>query len=203
MFNDSIKKMVITKIDKVQDGFHRLGNHPELQDPHLPRTELFLRKYLIDKTVLNRLRCGEEVVTVCVLHDAFSCLTSMKCKNIIDAAAQAQDFACSNFNVSSLTFCSTKWLVNEYCRVREAEALALLTCSKKYRTHTHRHTYTYCRNIWLDPLHSIVDSQTSIDHSTWRVDIQVDILGCILTLEEKQLCYSEVGNIIIDWCANK
>src|SRR5213080_4709579 len=127
----------------------------------------------------------------------------MKCKNIIDATTQAQDFACSNFNVSSLTFCSTKWLVNQYCRVREAEALALLTGSKKYCTHTHRHTYTYCRNIWLDPLHSIIDSQTSIDHSTRRVDIQVDILGCILTLEEKQLRYSEVGNIIIDWRTNK
>src|SRR5947208_4086232 len=112
-------------------------------------------------------------------------------------------FTSSDFNVSSLTFCPTKWLVNEHRRVRKAEALALLTSSQKYRTHTHRHTYTNCRNIRLNPLHSIVDSQASINHSTRRIDIQINILGCILTLEEKQLCYSEVGNIIIDWRANE
>src|SRR5215469_1990363 len=158
--------------------------HPSWCCEQLARAGFLLRECIICKAVLDRLLRVQEVVAVCILHDAFPRLAGMTRENVVDAAAQAQDFAGSDFDICRLAFRSTEGLVNQHSRVWQYKALALGTCCQQYRAHAHGHANTHRRNIGPDPLHGIVDRQASVDHTAGRVDIQVDILCRILALEE-------------------
>src|SRR5690348_10642171 len=127
----------------------------------------------------------------------------MTCEDVIDAATQAQDFTSGDFDICRLTFRTAERLVDEYSGVGKGETLALLTCGQKHCAHTHGHAYTYGRDFWLEPLHSVVDGETCVDYATGRVDVEVNILGCILALEEQQLGYGQVCYGVVDWCANE
>src|SRR5258706_447059 len=56
-----------------------LGSHG------LAQAGFFLRKHLVDESVLYCLLCGEEVVTVGILLDALHGLTRMTCQDVVDA----------------------------------------------------------------------------------------------------------------------
>src|SRR5260221_8440498 len=108
-----------------------------------------------------------------------------------------------HFNIGFRTLSTTLYGHKSYLASRKSESLPLGSCCKQYCSNPISHTYTDCGDIWLEPLYCIVDGQTSIDNTTRRVNVYVDVFSCILTLKVEQLGDNEIRNIVINGCANK
>src|SRR6266568_4684542 len=77
----------------------------------------FVGEHVIDKPVFYGLWCGEVVV----------------------ATAPAQDFACGDLDIGSLTFCPAERLMDQHSGVWQTETFALCTSSQQYCAHAHGH----------------------------------------------------------------
>ncbi len=74
----------------------------------------FVGEHVIDKPILYGIWCGEVIVAVGVFHDALQGLTGVANEDVVDATAQAQDFACGDLDIGSLTFCPTERLMDQH-----------------------------------------------------------------------------------------
>ena len=83
------------------------------------------RDYLISKAIFNRLLCREIVDAIRVFGNALDGLTCMAGENLEEGMALAHQLTSANFDVTGLPLDATEWLVDNHCRVGQAEALAL------------------------------------------------------------------------------
>src|SRR5713226_4514307 len=86
---------------------------------------LFRRDYLISKAIFNRLLCREIVDAVRVFGNALDGLTCMAGEDLKEGMALAHQFTSANFDVTGLSLYATEWLVDDHCRVGQAEAFTL------------------------------------------------------------------------------
>src|SRR3989440_5436761 len=170
---------------------------------NLARCSILVRENFVNQTILNRLLRSQEVVAVSILLDALTRLTGVTSQNVIDAAAQAQDLTGRDFDIRRLSFSTAQRLVNQHGRIGQTVTFALFARGEQYRSHAHSHADAHGGNIGLQPLHGVIDGKTCVDHAAGRVDVQPDVLGRVLALEEQQLRHRQVSHIIVDGRANE
>src|SRR3989442_14701123 len=129
----------------------------------------------------------------------------MPCEDFIQAMTLAQQFAGPDFDIAGLSFDTAERLVNNHRRVWQTEALALGASRHQDRGNPHSRSYTDSRDVWLEPLHSVIDAETYIETTpgTRGVDINVNILGCVFTLEVEQHSHVGVSGQVVDSRSNE
>ena len=88
-------------------------------------------------------------------------------------------------------------------RVRKSHSLSLRSSGQEEGSHAGGKSYTNGRNIALDVLHGIVDGHACSHGTTGAVNIEMDILGRILRLQEQKLCDNQICGIIRNLLAQK
>src|SRR5215831_10386196 len=78
----------------------------------------------IDQTVSQGLIRCEEIVTVCIFFDLLDRLSGVLCKEAIEALAKVKDELGVDRDVRRLALETAHRLMDEHCRVGQAEALA-------------------------------------------------------------------------------
>ena len=78
-------------------------------------------------------------------------------------------------------------------RMRQGKALALGSPGKEEGAHACRHTDTVCAHIAFNILHGIVNCHSRCDRSSRAVDVEMDILLRVLSLQEHKLCHDHAG----------
>ena len=82
--------------------------------------------------------------------------------------------------------------------VRQGKALALGAAGQQERAHRGRHSDADGGDIALDVVHRVVDGHAVGDGAAGAVDIEVDVLLGVLTLEVEQLCHDHAGGGGVD-----
>src|ERR1700719_1802761 len=77
------------------------------------------RDYFVDKSVLDCLRRGHEVVAVGVLLDLLDVLARVMSKNVVEDFAKTQSLARVNLDIARLTFETAGDLMDQYARMRQ------------------------------------------------------------------------------------
>ena len=86
-------------------------------------------------------------------------------------------------------------------RVRERIALALRAAGKEEGAHAGSHADTDRGDIALDELHGVIDGKPCGDGSSRAVDVELDILIRILSLEEEELRDNKFCGLVCDLAA--
>ena len=103
-----------------------------------------------------------------------------------------------NVDITRLPLETAQRLMDHDPRVRQTVALASSTTSKQQSAHTGRLTDTQRADIRLDELHGVIDGQPRGDHTTRRVDVEVDILIWVFRFQEQQLGDHQVGHVVLN-----
>ena len=158
---------------------------------------------LINDAIIQRFVRGHEEIAVGIFGNLLHGLIAVVGHVLVETGLGEKDLLGLNFNIGSRTLSTTKRLMDHNTSIGQGLALARSSSSEKEGTHTCRHTEANGLNIARDELHGIVNSKTSRDGSTRRVDVQSDVGLRILVGQEQKLRHKNVGHLIIDISTKK
>ena len=158
---------------------------------------------LINDAIIQRFVRGHEEIAVGIFGNLLHGLIAVVGHVLVETGLGEKELLGLNFNIGSRTLNTTKRLMDHNTSIGQGLALARSSSSEKEGTHTCRHTEANGLNIARDELHGIVNSKTSRDGSTRRVDVQSDVGLRILVGQEQKLRHKNIGHLIIDIGAQK
>ena len=88
--------------------------------------------------------------------------------------------------------------MNHNLRVGQRHPLALGARAEQESTHGGGHAHGDGGHITLDVLHGVVDGHARSDAAAGAVDIELDILVGILSLQVEQLGHNQAGSGVVD-----
>ena len=103
-----------------------------------------------------------------------------------------------DLDIRGLALETAQRLVDHHPRMRQAVALAGGTARKQQGTHAARLADTGGRDVGLDELHGVVDGHPGSHRTTRRVDVEMNVLLGIFSLQEQQLGNHQVGHVVLD-----
>ena len=123
--------------------------------------------------------------------------------NVIKLFFQFKHFSQIDFHITRNSLCAATRLVNHHSGMLQSRTLSFFTRNQKHRSHRSRHTCTNRSYIRLDNLHRVINSQSSINTSTRRIDINLNILARVSTFQKQQLCRHDIRHLVINSCSQK
>ncbi len=115
----------------------------------------------------------------------------------------AQDLLSRDRNIRCLPLSPTNRLVHVDSRIGKRIALALGSGTEEKGAHAGSQAHADGGDIAAHELHGIVDSQASTDNAARTVYVEADILIRVFTLEVKKLSNDQVGDLVVDRCAQE
>src|ERR1039457_1413033 len=159
-------------------------------------TPLF--EHVIDQAVGDRSRAVHKIVPIGIGADLLHALAGVFGEDPVEPVARAEHLLGMDLHVRGLALKATQGLVDHDARMRQCKALTGGTAREQYRPHARRLADADRAHVGFDELHGVVDRQPRADHPTGGIDIQRHILIGVLRLQKQQLCYHDIGHVIID-----
>mmetsp|Transcript_40395 Transcript_40395/g.86109 ORF Transcript_40395/g.86109 Transcript_40395/m.86109 type:complete len:223 (-) Transcript_40395:269-937(-) len=155
-----------------------------------------------DAVVLGLLGCHEEVSVAIVLH-LVDGLAGIVGNVLAKECADEEDLLGLDLDVGGLALGTAERLVDHDARVGQRATLALLAGTKQEGPHGRGGPKAHRINVARHVLHGVEDGHTSRDRAARRVDVQSDVLLCILVCKVEQLRDEQVGDLVIDLLAEE
>lgn len=152
----------------------------------------------VDEAVLHGFVCAHEVVAFSVGFNGFCWLAGVFGEDLVELVLGFEDAFGVDLNVCCLSLHAAQDLVDHDLRVWKGEAFAFGAACEKNSSHGGCHADTDGGYVWFDVLHCIIDGEACCDGSTRRVDVDLDVFGFVFALEEEELCYHDVCDLIVD-----
>ncbi len=124
-------------------------------------------------------------------------------KYLVQPLAGLQDLLGVDVDVRRLTLESAQRLVNQYARMRQAEALALGAPGEQQGAHAGRLADAHGADVGFDELHGVVDGESGGDHASRRVDVKMNVLVRVLGLQKQKLGDDQVGDHVFHRAAKE
>ena len=96
-------------------------------------------------------------------------------------------------HIGDLSLGAGRGLVNHDLRVGQGQTLALGAGGQQERTHAGSHAHADGGHVALDILHGVIDGHAVGDGAAGAVDIQLDLLVGVLSLQIQQLGDHQAG----------
>ena len=93
--------------------------------------------------------------------------------------------------------------MNHHAAVGEGSALAFLSCHEENGSHRSSHASAGGGNIALHELHRVVDTKSSVNTTTRRVDVDGDIFARVGRVKIEQLSLERIGGVVVNGCAEE
>src|SRR5947207_1628510 len=87
--------------------------------------------------------------------------------------------------------------------IGKSEALAFGASAKQNRSHACGHAEAIGRHIARKKLHRVVNGKPCRYRSARRVNVDIDVLLCVLHLQKEQLRDDQIGDVIVHWSSNE
>ncbi len=153
---------------------------------------------VVDEAVFLGFCCGHEMIAVGVLDNAIHGLAGMLHEKAVQLIAHAENFSGVNVDVRGLALDTGEGLVNQDPRIRKRKPFALLTRCQEKGAHARGLADTNGRDLGLDVLHRVVDTQTRRHRAARAVDVHRNVPFRLIGLEEQKLRRDHVGDVIVD-----
>jgi len=164
---------------------------------------LVRREDRVDQPIRLGLFRAHEAIAIHIAFDRFDRLSGVQGIERVHLRAQIQDLARLDLDVSGGALRPAGRLVNHDPRMGQGAPLALGSGRKQERAHRRGHTHADRVHRGAEVLHRIVDRHAGGYHASGRVDVQIDVFVGIIRLEEQELRYDDVGDIVVDRSAKK
>ena len=158
---------------------------------------------VVDDAVVLGLLGGHVVVALGILLDTINRLPRMARKNLVGDLLDSHDLSRLDLDVSGLTGRTAGRLVDHDARIRKGIAFAFRAGGQEHRCHAGRKTYTHRGNLRLHVLHRIVYRKPARHRPARAVDVKVDVLVRVLTLEKQHLRNDQIRHAIVDWAPDE
>ncbi len=142
---------------------------------------------LVHEAVGLRLGCGEEEVPVRVLPDPLQGLVGVLREDGVEGRLHLEDLLGVDGHVGGGPAHAAPGLVDHHPGVGEGEPLPLGAGGEEDRPHGGGLPDAVGRDVGLYELHRVVDGQPRGDGAAGGVDVEVDVPGLVLLLEEQEL----------------
>src|ERR1700710_635413 len=152
----------------------------------------------IDKAELQRLLGGHEAVALELALDLLQRLPGMPDINLIQPLANPEDLPRLDLDIGRLALSTAGRLVNHDPRIGQGEPFAGRTGCQQQAAHRGRLPDTYGAHRRPDVLHGVVDRETGGHDAAWAIDIERNILGRVLALQEQQLGADQGAHLVED-----
>ena len=153
---------------------------------------------LIDESVLDTLVGRHEIVPIEILHDLLLRVAGEHGVHLANIIPDAHDLSGLDLDILGLSLCTTHGLMDHDTRVGKSQTLTTRSSRQNKGGHTSGQTEVDGDDLRLDVLHGIVDGESGNDTSSRTVDVQVDGLGAILTVQIQHHSDDLVGEFVID-----
>src|SRR5215211_3899591 len=153
---------------------------------------------VVDNAILDPLFWTHYVVAVGVALDPLVILARVVGEDLVEATLGHDELFGVDLHVRGLAGQpADARLVQQYAGVRQGVPLALGAGGEQEGPHRGGHAQGRSRYVGLDELHGVVDRKSCRNAAARGVDVQVDVLLGVLTLEVQQLRHYGVGHLVI------
>src|SRR5690606_21849798 len=189
-----------------------LGKPPFIMDyskyalaSQLSSVQLARSQYLVNDAVHLGFASSHEHVTLNVVTNLLNVLAGVGRNGLFQPATHAHNFFSLDLQVSRGTaFAAThRWLVDQYTRVRQSQALARGTGCEQYCCGRGGLAEANGLDLWTDELNRVVDCSHRGEGTTRRVDVQGDITLWIHRFQDQQLGHYVISRCVINLSAEE
>jgi len=158
---------------------------------------------VVDDAVLLGFLGAHEEVALGVPLDLLDRLPGVRGEHLVERLAHPQDLPRMDLNVRRLALEPAGGLVDQDAGVRQGEPHAFGTAGQQHRRHAGGEPHAHGRDPRTDVAHGVIDGQPGGNHAPGAVDVDVDVLVRVFGSQEEQLRHDDVGNLVVDWCADE
>src|SRR6266849_156063 len=157
-------------------------------------------QYLVNNTVLHRLRSAHKEVPLSIVLDTLKGLSCVILDDLIEHIPRMQNFTCLNINIRCLASNSSlnERLMYMYAGMRQCTAQPTITSHKQDGPKTGSIADTGCPNWARQMAHRIIDCQPRVHRTARRTDVQVNLSLATLSGQKQQLCHHKVAHRLLN-----
>src|SRR4030065_2294588 len=123
--------------------------------------------------------------------------------DLIQLFSKPEDLPRLDVYIRGLSLKPSHRLMDQYPRMGKSKSFPLLACCEQQSRNAGWLPHAYRGHLGPNILHRIVNRKSRRDNSSWRIDVEMNILGRIFRFQKKHLGNDQVGDIIVDRRPNK